>query len=293
MIRVFPSRTKLTPIDPFSKYPIKVKGEWQMPLPFLTDLDTSIPVRVSCTFSWDKPRALWLAEQWASRFSDVELGGPAFDDPGGEFEPNRYVGWGAVITSRGCPRQCDFCLVPKREGQLRELEVKAGWNVLDNNLLACSEPHLDSVFNMLARQPYPIKFSGGLEAGIFRTDHLERLLKIRVGELWFAADSEASLEPLMAVGKMLDYADVSINKRRCYVLFDPSRDSLYKANRRAELVLAAGFLPFAQTRREEGAVIRRPDKEWADLNRYWSRPAIYRNHLRRRDAPFSKQMELI
>lgn len=271
MIRVFPSKTSFTPIDNKVRFGKPGFSDFQ--------LDKNTPVRVSCTFSWDKPRALWLAEQWSARFKDVELGGPAFDDPGGEFEPGRYLGGGVVITSRGCPHQCDFCLVPRREGTLRELQVKDGWIVQDNNLLACSEPHLDKVFKMLSRQKHPADFRGGLEAALFRPDHLERILKIEFSALWFAADSESQLEPLRQVGKMLDEAGVSVNKRRCYVLFDPSKETTSKAARRARQVLKAGFLPFAQVRREEDVEKRRPSQEWMRLNRYWALPAIFRRRL--------------
>ena len=36
-----------------------------------------------------------------------------------------------------------------REGNLRELPITSGHIVLDDNLLACSEKHIRSVFDML------------------------------------------------------------------------------------------------------------------------------------------------
>jgi hypothetical protein len=241
-----------------------------------------VPVRVSCTFSWDKPRAEWLAEQWSARSADVELGGPAYDDPGGEFVAGRFVASGAVITSRGCPRICDFCLVPRREGALRELEsIAEGYNVLDNNLLACSEPHLDRVFAMLGRQKRGIKFSGGLDAGLLREDHVRRLSALRLDSVWFAADSDASLEALAHAGRLLAGGGItSIEKRRAFVLFRPGPDTLQKAEARARRVFRLGFLPMAMLYRGEESSARRRGDEWDRLTKFWARPAMYRAALK-------------
>lgn len=96
MIRVFPRKTKWTPTDYFA---------------FVGDPPLFRP---------------------ASYYPDVSLGGPTFDDPGGEFTPGVFLKEGVTITSRGCPKRCPFCFVPKREGPLREYPVKDGWIVQDN-----------------------------------------------------------------------------------------------------------------------------------------------------------------
>lgn len=271
MIRVFPAVNNLTPDDDLVRFRE----------PGLFD-PRDVPVRVSCTFSWDKPRAEWLADLWSRFSSDIELGGPAYGDPGGEFTPGMYVKKGVVVTSRGCPKVCDFCLVPSREGHIRELKVTDGWNVIDNNLLACSEPHLDKVFEMLKRQKEPIKFSGGLDASLLRSDHLVRFAGIKLGELWFACDSDTSIEPLRAVGKMLDEAEIPLRQRRAYVLFDPERDTLEKAEQRALAVMTAGFGPFAQIKRPDDAKTRMvASKEWRQLAKVYCRPAAFGNRMRK------------
>ena len=43
-------------------------------------------------------------------------------------------------------------------------QILDGWYVLDDNLLACPEPHVRAVFAMLARQNRRAEFTGGLEA---------------------------------------------------------------------------------------------------------------------------------
>ena len=123
----------------------------------------------------------------------VVLGGPAYDDPAGEFVPGRYLKEGLVITSRGCNNDCWFCKVSAREGRIRELKIKDGWDLLDNNLLQCSRIHIEKVFDMLNRQDrrskagrkLGVKFTGGLEALELKDWHIDLLttLKPKPGDI--------------------------------------------------------------------------------------------------------------
>lgn len=78
MIRVFPRKTNRTPCDD----DVYFTGP---PLIPLEDKE----VHVSCTFTWDKKRAEILADQWCSQGYNVRIGGPAYNDQGGEFLPGR------------------------------------------------------------------------------------------------------------------------------------------------------------------------------------------------------------
>lgn len=128
--RVFPRRTAATPTDDLAFV------NCPPPILIMPEVDE---VHVSVTFTWDIPRAEQLAREWEMVGSPVRMGGPAFNEPGGDFVPGRYLKPGYIVTSRGCPNRCWFCAVPKREGYaLRELPITYGWNILDDNLLACS-----------------------------------------------------------------------------------------------------------------------------------------------------------
>ena len=139
IIRVFPRKTKATPIDEGVRF-----GN-----PGL--FDQADEIHISVTFSWDMKKAERLAEQWRM-IAPVKIGGVATDNYKGELIPGMYLKKGYVITSRGCPNKCWFCNVWKKFGDVTELEIKDGWNVLDDNLLACSESHIRNVFKMLKRK---------------------------------------------------------------------------------------------------------------------------------------------
>lgn len=237
---------------------------------FLPPIDE---VHVSVAFTYDLPKAEELAEQWED-VAPVRIGGPALDEPGGEFVPGRYLKKGYVITSRGCPNRCWFCRVPIREGGvIRELEIKEGNNILDDNLLACSESHVREVFAMLKRQKYgrPM-FTGGLEAKRLKDWHVELLRKVRPKEIFFAYDTPDDYEPLVEAGKKLLAAGFTTASHtlRTYVLIGWPNDTFDKAEARLMDAIRAGFLPMAMLYRNfEGD----RDLEWAKFQRFWARPA--------------------
>ena len=105
---------------------------------------------ISVVFSWDINKAHLMAYRAMDRGFKVVIGGPAthkFTE--GEEIVTRYNPC-ATFTSRGCIRQCKFCLVPKLEGGLRELKQWTPRPVIcDNNLLACSRRHFDKVMDSL------------------------------------------------------------------------------------------------------------------------------------------------
>lgn len=272
MIRVFPRRTKWTPTDELAFI-----GD---PPLFRPD-DPAIPVRISCVFSWDIPEALRLERSWGRFYSDVQVGGPAFEARGGDFVPGRFVKPGVTITSRGCSKNCVWCLVPKREGWIRELPIRDGWDVADNNLLACSHDHIYQVFDMLEVQTEPIRFSGGLDAEIFNEWHADLLSGIRLKFAWFACDYPGAVPHLEKVASLL--SDFSIEKKRCYVLLGHNGENPAQAEKRLEKVYRLGFLPFAMLYRGPGEM-RRQDPEWSKLVKKWTRPGAYRAAMSGRRA---------
>jgi hypothetical protein len=265
IIRVFPRRTKATPDDEWVRID-REPGFW----------DEADAVHISVTFSWDLPRAEQLARAW-ERIAPVTIGGPATGEAGGEFVPGRYLKNGYVITSRGCPNSCWFCDVWKREGPVRELPVRDGWNVLDDNLLACSDEHIRSVFEMLRRvrsADRRVQFTGGLEAARLKPWHVDELLTVKPQQMFFAYDTNDDWEPLKAAGLMLREAGWTERSKtlRCYNLIGYPRDTLLAAEHRIHRTIAAGFTPMAMLFRDRQNT--KPPKEWREFQRQWARPAI-------------------
>lgn len=263
VIRIFPSRTKATPDDT----DVRIKALHP------TNKDEADEVHVSVAFTWDIPTAEKIAENWR-HVAPVTVGGPAYNNPGGDFVPGMYLKKGYVITSRGCPNRCWFCNVPKREGfRLRELPITEGHILTDDNLLACSTEHIEAVFNMLSRQKERPQFTGGLEAKLLTPYYAKRLYELRPKSVYFAYDTPDDLDPLIQAGRYL--LDTGFTKPshvlRAYVLIGYKGDTFDKAIERLTATWDAGFFPMAMLYRDQKGGY---DKDWRRLQREWANPII-------------------
>jgi hypothetical protein len=272
--RVFPRRNAATPDDPLAFVGYPKEG--------LPEIDR---VMVSVTFTWDMARAERLQKAW-SAVAPAEIGGSALDMRGEAFTPGLFLKQGYVITSRGCPNRCKHCSVWHREGKvLRELPITEGWNVLDDNLLACSETHIRAVFAMLARQPERAQFTGGLEAARLELWQVDLLALLNPDQIFFAYDEPADYEPLVRAGQMLKEAGFTWTQRalRCYVLCGFDGDTMDAASRRMQQTVDAGFWPAAMLFR--GMRGEFAGRHWERFQRAWQRPALLHVRLRDEKAP--------
>jgi len=263
MIRVFPAKTNCTPIDDmvyFDGPPLDYAG---------SDI-----VHVSCTFAWDRPKSEFLAKCWEAQGYRVTVGGPAYDDHGGEFVSGQYLAVGNVITSRGCNNKCWFCKTWRREGTIRELPIVDGYNILDSNLLQCSKEHIYAVFAMLDRQKRKAKFTGGLESLLLEDWHVEELCRLHTkpASIYLAYDTPDDYEPLVRAAKMLNEA--GLNKSHvvsCYVLIGYPGDTIGDARQRLEDVKKLNLTPYAMIYAGEKKSWR---PLWKKLQREYCRPTI-------------------
>lgn len=261
IVRVFPRRTNATPVDRYAYV--------GLPDFFVPDCEA---VHISVTFSWDLQEAERLVREW-KHVAPVKIGGPATGMAGGDFEPGMYLKPGYTITSRGCPNRCWFCEVWKREGAIRELPIRQGWNVLDSNLLACSERHIRAVFQMLRCQPRRIRLTGGLETARLQDWHIDELLSLRLKIVFVAYDTPNDYEPLVVAAHKFQEAGLlgPAHKIRCYVLIGYPGDLFEAAESRLQSVCDLGIMPFAMLYRDHSG---QRDPAWTHFQKLWARPHI-------------------
>lgn len=260
-LRIFPRKTSATPTD--SNAIVNRSPDL---------FDEADLIKISVAFTYDIPIAEKLYNEW-KHVAPVEIGGPALNSIGVDFEPGMYLKEGYTITSRGCTNKCWFCSVWKREPEVKELTIKPGWIIQDDNLLACSDQHIKSVFEMLSNQPKPAKFTGGIEAKLLKPWHVELFSGIRLEELFCAYDTPDDYEPLVWAGHMLNAANINYanRKARCYVLIGYPGDTFEKALKRIEQTVKAGFFPFAMLwRNDKGEV----NTNWKQFQRQYANPVI-------------------
>jgi len=265
--RVFPTKTKMSPLDRDAYF--DVPGLF---LPRYYD-----EIHISVVFSWDMNAAYLLKRQW-DHIAPIKIGGPAINGEGGEFTPGIYLKKGITITSRGCPNNCAWCFITK---PLKELEIKPGNNIIDNNLLACSRSHLDKVFQML-RSQQRIKLSGGLEAERITDKIAEEIRGLSLRQLWIAYDHPGKFRAVEKAFKILNKY-FKRDHLGCYVLIGYGDDSLDKAEGRLQQIVDLGGFPFAMLYRNFKGEFPQPEKPWRKLQKYWVRPAYIRHRIKHKE----------
>ena len=135
----------------------------------------------------------------------------------------------AVFTTRGCPRKCPFCAVPKLEPDYVELD---NWTpapiVCDNNILASSNKHFKKVIDSLICFDY-VDFNQGLDCRLFSPWHASLLQNLKGVKIRFAFDHvsmEESVFNAISLAKEKGFKDFGV-----YVLIgfkDTYEDALYR-----------------------------------------------------------------
>ena len=266
--RVFPRKTNASPNDALAFFD-------NPPMLILPEIDE---VHISVAFTYDMPKAEQLAREWEMVGVPVKMGGPAFNEKGGEFVSGRYLKRGYTITSRGCPNRCWFCSVWKRNEGVKELPIVEGNIIQDDNLLACSDQHIRDVFKMLSKQKN-VSFTGGIEAKLLKSWHVELFSQLHLNNLFCAYDTPDDLEPLMNAGELLKDANITLanRKARCYALIGYPKDTQENALKRLHQIIDAGFFPFAMLWRDENG---NRNHSWMKFQREWAAAPIIATHIK-------------
>jgi hypothetical protein len=153
------------------------KNGWGNGIAVWDQNDTSF---ISCTFSYLKDKAEQLAEQLQTRGRSVKLGGVAYrvwDDSVSALEHHNPD---ATYTSRGCPRKCPWCIVPEmfKHGLIEFENWKPKRIICDDNVLATSKPHFDSIIDKLLLSDETGFDFQGVDARFLQPYHVEGFAKL-------------------------------------------------------------------------------------------------------------------
>lgn len=167
-----------------------------------------------------------------------------------------YPAWKPAIgfLTRGCIRNCPWCIVPKKEGHIRPAatweEVKRPDSrdivFMDNNVLA-SDHGLEQIERM-GHENVRVDFNQGLDARLITREVAELLYHLKwIRFIRMSCDTSAMLPVIEQATKYLTEAGVSPWRLWCYVLV---QEDVREAWRRIYELDLMGIETFAQPYRD-------------------------------------------
>ena len=185
----------------------------------------------------------------------------------------QFSGIAYGFLSRGCPRNCGFCLVSDKEGRrsIQVADLAEFWNgqkeikLLDANLLAC--PDHEKLILQLAESRAYVDFSQGLDIRLITPDNVALLNRVRTKAIHFAWDNpDIDLTPDFR--RFLELTAIkNVRKRKVYVLTNygsTHEQDLY----RVETLRGMGYDPYVMVYdRPSAPPITRQLQRWVNNKR--------------------------
>jgi len=221
-------------------------------------------VYISVIFSWNKKKALTLADMLKKKGIKVLIGGYAISNDKLPYEIEHImpdydlygIDYSMGYTSRGCIRKCPWCIVWRKEGYIREhAELKEFLHprhrkviLLDNNLLAA--PNGRKVLIELIARRLMVNFNQGLDIRLVNRENAKLLSKIRYYDwrfknrtLHFAFDLPETENEVLRGIKILEEAGIPRDHLMFYVLV--GYNTSYKEDmHRINLLIKEGVKPY-------------------------------------------------
>ena len=154
------------------------------------------------------------------------------------------------FLTRGCPRNCPFCIVSQKEGKqsVKVADLSEFWKgqkfvkLLDPNLLACKE-HMELLQQLIDSKAY-VDFTQGLDARCINQKNAELLSKVKTKMIHFAFDDIKQEKGIVKGLKLYkEISNIPENKTGVYILTHYNtthQQDLY----RVKVVQELGYRPY-------------------------------------------------
>lgn len=195
-----------------------------------------------------------------------------------EMKPKLNIGF----TTRGCIRNCGFCVVPKKEGSIRAVgDIYDFWDgvskkivILDNNLTALPEQFF-KICGQIRKEKIKVDYNQGLDIRLLSKEMAGELATIRHEEYHFAFDYP-ELEPVISEKiDMLVKADIKRSTFYVLVGYNTSiKQDLHRLRVLRELKQNAYVMRYKRER------VYIPIARWAN-NHSWFQAVSFEEFLKR------------
>lgn len=200
------------------------------------------------------------------------------------------------FLTRGCPNDCGFCIVSKKEGRISKkvADLSEFWRgqshikLLDANLLACKDK-ID-LLNQLAKSGAKVDFTQGLDARFITDEVADLLASIKIDKAHFAFDFMKN-ERAIIKGLQIFQQKCTVRSREAIVYmltnYDTTiKDDLYRVNAIRNL----GFQPDVRIYRKSTAPrVLRDLQRWCN-NRFIFHSCDFMDYVPRKDGKTIREL---
>lgn len=200
------------------------------------------------------------------------------------------------FLTRGCPNDCGFCIVSKKEGRISKkvADLSEFWRgqshikLLDANLLACKDK-ID-LLNQLAKSGAKVDFTQGLDARFITDEVADLLAGIKIDKAHFAFDFMKN-ERAIIKGLKIFQQKCTVRSREAIVYmltnYDTTiKDDLYRVNAIRDL----GFQPDVRIYRKSTAPrVLRDLQRWCN-NRFIFHSCDFMDYVPRKDGKTIREL---
>lgn len=191
---------------------------------------------------------------------DIELLTPDYE----KFKLDHSIGF----TSRGCIRDCGFCIVREKEGDFKD--VNMGWIkhnkviVMDNNFLASCK--WKEKLQFFIDNKIKVNFNQGLDIRLINKENAEMLAKVKSYDhkfnrraIYFAFDNIAFEDIIKTNTQILINAGIKSNWIMFYVLcgYDTTLEQDLK---RIEIIKDLGCIPYVMRYHKKDPILNKLSK---------------------------------
>ena len=199
------------------------------------------------------------------------------------------------FLTRGCPNNCDFCIVSDKEGRRTNhvADLSEWWRgqknikLMDANILACKEREI--LLKQLADSNAYIDYTQGLDARLIDSDVAKLINNTKIKMVHFSFDDIKNEKAIVrGLTEFNETTTLSDREKRCYILVNYNStyaEDLYRIKKIIEL----GYSPDVRLYQKELA-----PQFLKDLARWSNNSIIYRScdfldyEPRKYDGPIRK-----
>ena len=253
-------------------------------------------VYISCIFDWNAPKARGIGTMFPDAVVSIGGSGVNYDrlpEAMQKIRPDYYLypsEYALGFTSRGCIRDCEFCIVRTKEGpwkawqHVREFADPRFDTVvmLDNNILANKRWFFEQTDWLLANKK-KVDFKQGLDVRLLDDEIAERLKALKwAANIRFAFDSINDEPAVMHGIALLKAAGIDIKHNVSFFVLagypeatvSAEEDAIYRCNRLRGAGTNAYVMRYARSPKLNALA------RWANDRRpYWKTP--FANYTRK------------